>query len=86
MAKDLLALGGSELIPWIALLEHVAFAFPIKLHLPQAMSFLLSSFQFSSPSQCRGEGKHLHRAELPAGVNLQQGCSTASYVSYVTEK
>lgn len=81
-----LPLGSSELIPWFALLEHVAFAFPIKLRLPQAMSCVLSCFQFSSPSQCRGERKQLRGAELPAGVNLQQGCSIASYVNYVTEK
>lgn len=81
-----LSLGSSELITWFALLERVAFAFPVKLHLQQAMSFVLSTFQLSSPSQCRGERRQLSGAELPAGVNLQQGCSIASYVNYVTEK
>lgn len=78
-----LPLGSSELIPWFALLERVALAFLIKLHLPQAMSF---TFQFSSPSQCRGVRKQLHGAELPARVNLQQGCSIAPCVNYETEK
>lgn len=81
-----LPLGSSELIPWFALLERVAFAFPFKLHLPQAMSFVHSPFQFFSLSQCRGERRQLRGAELPAGVNLQQGCSIASYLNYVTEK
>jgi len=71
-------MGSRERIPYSASLACASFALPIKLSLSQHTSFLTFTLPVLSPSPQGGVSERLHGAELLAGVNPQQYCTTGN--------